>query len=113
MTVNTGPNTSLRRRRLLATAAAVTTTTAALAVAVGANFGLFGLSEQSTPVGRLAPIDATAVSSRSTVTSVSGSPISTSPSASTTSNPNGVPSSGTHHEHDGNDKHEAGHPDDD
>jgi len=43
----------MRRRRLVATAGALTVTAFAATVAIGANFGLVGQAEPSSPVGRL------------------------------------------------------------
>ena len=43
----------MQRRRLLATAGAVTITAFATTVGLGANFGLFGVTEPDSPVGRL------------------------------------------------------------
>jgi hypothetical protein len=43
----------VQRRRLLATAGAVTITAFATTVGLGANFGLFGVTEPDSPVGRL------------------------------------------------------------
>ena len=43
----------MQRRRLLATAGAVTITAFATTVGLGASFGLFGVTEPDSPVGRL------------------------------------------------------------
>ena len=43
----------MERRKLLATAGAVTITAFATTVGLGANFGLFGVTEPDSPVGRL------------------------------------------------------------
>jgi hypothetical protein len=45
----------VRRRKLLATAGALSATAFATTVCLGANFGLFGLTEPDSPLGRLAP----------------------------------------------------------
>jgi hypothetical protein len=45
----------VRRRKLLVTAGALSATAFATTVCLGANFGLFGLTEPDSPVGRLAP----------------------------------------------------------
>ena len=47
------------RRKALAAAGAVSLTAAAAAAAVGANFGLFGLTDPSGGVGKLSPVVAT------------------------------------------------------
>ena len=43
----------MERRKLLATAGAVTITAFATTVGLGASFGLFGVTEPDSPVGRL------------------------------------------------------------
>jgi hypothetical protein len=43
----------VERRRLLATAGALSATAFATTVCLGANFGLFGLTQPDSPVGRL------------------------------------------------------------
>jgi hypothetical protein len=43
----------MRRRRLVATAGALSATAFAATVAIGANFGLVGQAEPSSPAGRL------------------------------------------------------------
>jgi hypothetical protein len=43
----------VERRKLLATAGAVTVTAFATTVGLGASFGLFGVTEPDSPVGRL------------------------------------------------------------
>ena len=43
----------MRRRKLVATAGALSVTAFAATVAIGANFGLVGQAEPSSPVGRL------------------------------------------------------------
>jgi hypothetical protein len=43
----------VERRKLLATAGVLTITAFATTVGLGANFGLFGLTEPDSPVGRL------------------------------------------------------------
>jgi hypothetical protein len=43
----------VERRRLLATAGAVTVAAFATTVGLGASFGLFGVTEPDSPVGRL------------------------------------------------------------
>ena len=45
----------MQRRRLLATGGALSVTAFATTVCLGANFGLFGLTEPDSPVGRLDP----------------------------------------------------------
>ena len=45
----------MQRRKLLATAGALSVTAFATTVCLGANFGLFGLTEPDSPVGRLDP----------------------------------------------------------
>jgi hypothetical protein len=47
------------RRKKLATAGAVSLTATAAVVALGASVGLFGLTDTSSRVGKLSPIDAT------------------------------------------------------
>ena len=47
------------RRKKLATAGAVSLTATAAVVALGASVGLFGLTDNSSRVGKLSPIDAT------------------------------------------------------
>jgi hypothetical protein len=44
---------AVERRKLLATAGAVTITAFATTVGLGASFGLFGVTEPDSPVGRL------------------------------------------------------------
>jgi hypothetical protein len=43
----------VERRRLLATAGVLSVTAFATTVSLGANFGLFGLTQPDSPVGRL------------------------------------------------------------
>ena len=43
----------MQRRRLLATAGVLSVTAFATTVSLGANFGLFGLTQPDSPVGRL------------------------------------------------------------
>ena len=43
----------MQRRRLLATAGLLSVTAFATTVSLGANFGLFGLTQPDSPVGRL------------------------------------------------------------
>jgi hypothetical protein len=43
----------VERRKLLATAGVLSITAFATTVGLGANFGLFGLTEPESPVGRL------------------------------------------------------------
>ncbi len=45
----------MQRRKLLATAGALSAAAFATTVGLGANFGLFGLTEPRSPVGRLDP----------------------------------------------------------
>jgi hypothetical protein len=45
----------VQRRKLLATAGALSAATFAITIGLGANFGLFGLTEPDSPVGRLDP----------------------------------------------------------
>ncbi|MGZ4800924.1 MAG: hypothetical protein ACXVL8_20165 [Acidimicrobiia bacterium] len=45
------------RRKALATVGAISLTASAAVVALGSNMGLFGLTETSSRVGRLSPID--------------------------------------------------------
>jgi hypothetical protein len=45
----------VRRRKLLVTAGALSATAFATTIGLGANFGLFGLTEPDSPVGRLDP----------------------------------------------------------
>jgi hypothetical protein len=49
----------MNRRKLLATTGAVSLTAAAAVVAMGANIGLFGLTDTGTDVGRFQPVTAT------------------------------------------------------
>ncbi len=49
----------MQRRKLLATAGVLSATAFATTVCLGANFGLFGLTEPDSPVGRLAPQEST------------------------------------------------------
>jgi hypothetical protein len=51
----------VQRRKLLATAGALSATAFATTVCLGANFGLFGITEPDSPVGRLDPNRATAI----------------------------------------------------
>ena len=60
----------MERRKAAATAGALTTTGLALVVAVGANFGLFGLTSGSSPVGRLDPVGTPALGSTTTVAAI-------------------------------------------
>ena len=50
---------TMNRRKLLATTGAVSLTAAAAVVAIGANIGLFGLTDTGTDVGRFQPVTAT------------------------------------------------------
>ncbi len=45
----------MQRRKLLATAGVLSATAFATTVCLGANLGLFGLTEPDSPVGHLAP----------------------------------------------------------
>jgi hypothetical protein len=45
----------VQRRKLLATAGALSAAAFATTVGLGANFGLFGITEPDSPVGRLDP----------------------------------------------------------
>jgi hypothetical protein len=45
----------VQRRKLLATAGALSATAFATTLGLGANFGLFGVTEPDSPVGRLEP----------------------------------------------------------
>ncbi len=54
----------MRRRKLLATAGVLSATAFATTVCLGANFGLFGLTEPESPVGRLAPRQSVGVDAR-------------------------------------------------
>jgi hypothetical protein len=49
----------MNRRKLLATTGAVSLTAAAAVVAIGANIGLFGLTDTGTDVGTFQPVTAT------------------------------------------------------
>jgi hypothetical protein len=49
----------MERRSAFAAAGAVVLTAAAAALAIGANFGLFGLTDDATRVGKLEPVAAT------------------------------------------------------
>ena len=54
----------MQRRKLVATAGALSAAAFATTVGLGANFGLFGLTEPSSPVGRLDPSQAVSVDAR-------------------------------------------------
>jgi hypothetical protein len=45
----------VQRRKLLATAGALSAAAFATTLGLGANFGLFGITEPDSPVGRLDP----------------------------------------------------------
>ena len=49
----------MQRRKAIATAGAVTATAAAAVIAFGANFGIFGLSQDNSNVGKFPAVDAT------------------------------------------------------
>jgi hypothetical protein len=49
----------MQRRNAIATAGAVTATATAAVVALGANFGIFGLAQQDSNVGRFPAVEAT------------------------------------------------------
>lgn len=54
----------MQRRKLLATAGALSAAAFATTVGLGANFGLFGLTEPNSPVGRLDPSQAVSADAR-------------------------------------------------
>jgi hypothetical protein len=68
----------VQRRKLLATAGALSVTAFATTVCLGANFGLFGLTEPNSPVGRLDP-DRAATASVSVRTAASPAVATTRP----------------------------------
>lgn len=67
----------MERRSALATAGAVALTAATAAVAIGANFGLFGLTDGHARIGKLSPVAATSSSVPSTELPSSTKPTST------------------------------------
>jgi hypothetical protein len=69
----------VQRRKLLATAGALSVTAFATTVCLGANFGLFGLTEPDSPVGRLDPNRAAATASVSVRTAASPAVATTTP----------------------------------
>ena len=70
----------MQRRKLLATAGALSATAFATTVCLGANFGLFGLTEPNSPVGRLDPNRAAAAADADARVRPSASPaVATSP----------------------------------
>jgi hypothetical protein len=69
----------VQRRKLLATAGALSATAFATTVCLGANFGLFGITEPDSPVGRLDPNRAAATASVRSVPSASPAVATTTP----------------------------------
>ena len=51
----------MERRKALATAGAVTMTAVAGVIALGANFGIFGLADDTSKVGNFTPVDSATV----------------------------------------------------
>jgi len=51
----------MERRKALATAGAVTMTAVAGVIALGANFGIFGLADDTSKVGNFTPVDTATV----------------------------------------------------
>lgn len=49
----------MRRRKAIAAAGAVTVTATAAVIALGANFGIFGLAQQDTNVGKFPAVEST------------------------------------------------------
>lgn len=49
----------MQRRKAIATAGAVTATATAAVIALGANFGIFGLAQQDSNVGKFPAVEAT------------------------------------------------------
>jgi hypothetical protein len=62
----------MQRRKAIATAGAVTATATAAVIALGANFGIFGLADERSNVGKFPAVDAS--SNAPTVTSPSSGP---------------------------------------
>jgi len=48
----------MQRRNAIATAGAVTATATAAVIALGANFGIFGLTDENSKVGKFPAVDA-------------------------------------------------------
>jgi hypothetical protein len=74
---------AVERRKLLATAGALSITAFAATVGLGANFGLFGLTEPQSPVGHL--------DSRNAVAPVRAAPAALVPAPTTSTVPTTVP----------------------
>lgn len=49
----------MQRRKAIATAGAVTATATAAVIALGANFGIFGLADEGSKVGKFPAVEAT------------------------------------------------------
>jgi hypothetical protein len=62
----------MQRRKAIATAGAVTATATAAVIALGANFGIFGLADEHSNVGKFPAVDAS--SNAPPVTSPSSGP---------------------------------------
>jgi hypothetical protein len=59
----------MQRRKAIATAGAITATAAAAVVAFGANFGIFGLTQQDSNVGKFPAVEATSTTPTTTAPS--------------------------------------------
>ena len=62
----------MERRKAIATAGAVTATATAAVIALGANFGIFGLADENSKVGKFPAVEAT--SNAPAATSAPGAP---------------------------------------
>lgn len=69
----------MKRRKLVATAGALSATAFATTVCLGANFGLFGLTEPNSPVGRLDPNRAAAAAADARVRPSASPAVATTP----------------------------------
>jgi hypothetical protein len=56
----------MQRRKAIATAGAVTATATAAVIALGATFGIFGLAQQDSNVGKFPAVEATSTAPATT-----------------------------------------------
>ena len=61
----------MQRRKAIATAGAVTAAASAAVIAFGANFGIFGLAQQDSHVGKFPAVEATSTAPAATSTTSS------------------------------------------
>lgn len=60
----------MQRRKAIATAGAITATATAAVIALGANFGIFGLADENSNVGKFPAVDASSSAPAATSPSV-------------------------------------------